>query len=180
MTRACAGRIATAFTMREDPGPLLRPFGAPGRWLGERIPVLFRRKPDVLLKLVFANLNLDWLGARFPQARQLCVLRHPCGQFESWRRLGWEPRPDRLLEIPQLVADHLQPFADLLRRAQRVLGAGGGALGRDDICDPPADAARVPARDRGVRVALRRPGGAVSGAVPPAWTWSGARRPSAS
>src|SRR4051812_27533784 len=35
MTRACAGRIATAFTMRDDPGPLLGPFGAPGLWLGE-------------------------------------------------------------------------------------------------------------------------------------------------
>ena len=129
MTRACAGRIATAFTMREDPGPLLRPFGAPGRWVGERIPALFRRKPNALLKLVFANLNLEWLAARFPQARQVCVLRHPCGQFESWRRLGWEPRPDRLLEIPHLVAAHLQPFTDLLRRAKGFWERAGALWG---------------------------------------------------
>jgi hypothetical protein len=129
MTRACTGRIATAFTMRDDPGPLLRPFGRPGRWLGERIPALFRRKPGVLLKLVFANLNLEWLAARFPHARQVCVLRHPCGQFESWRRLGWEPKPDRLLENPRLVADHLQPFEPLIRRAKGFWERAGALWG---------------------------------------------------
>jgi hypothetical protein len=117
MTRACAGEIATAFTMKEDPGPLLAPFGGPGRRLGERHPFLFLRRPNVLLKLVFANLNLAWLSANFPEARQLCVLRHPCGQFASWKRLGWEPRPDALLENARLMEDHLHPFADLIRRA---------------------------------------------------------------
>jgi hypothetical protein len=127
MTRACAGRIATAFTMREDPGPLLAPLGAPGRWLGERVPALFRRRPGVLLKLVFANLNLDWLSARFPEARQLYILRHPCGQFDSWKRLGWEPRPDRLLANARLMADHLHPFEPLLRSA-RSFWERAGAL----------------------------------------------------
>ena len=89
MTRACAGNVATAFTMREDPGPLLSRLGGPGRALGERLPFLFLRRRHVLLKLVFANLNLTWLSANFPEARQLVVLRHPCGQFASWRRLGW-------------------------------------------------------------------------------------------
>jgi len=90
---------------------------------------LFRRKPGVLLKLVFANLNLEWLAARFPHARQLCVLRHPCGQFESWRRLGWEPKPDRLLENPRLVADHLQPFEPLIRRAKGFWERAGALWG---------------------------------------------------
>lgn len=127
ITRACAGRIATAFTMREDPGPLLGPLGAAGLWLGERVPALFRRQPGVLLKLVFASLNLDWISARFPAARQLYIVRHPCGQFESWRRLGWEPRPGRLLENPRLVADHLHPFESVLRRA-RTFWERAGAL----------------------------------------------------
>ena len=117
MTRACAGDLATAFTMKEDPGPLLRFLGRRGRSVGERIPFLFFRKRDVLLKLVFANLNLAWLSANFPHARQICVLRHPCGQFASWKRLGWEPDPAELLENPRLVADHLQPYADLIRSA---------------------------------------------------------------
>jgi Sulfotransferase family len=117
MTRACAGQIATAFTMREDPGPLLAPFRGPGRRLGERFPALFLRRRHVLLKLVFANLKLEWLAARFPDARQCCLLRHPCGLFESWRRLGWEPQPARLLADQRLVSDHLHPFADLIASA---------------------------------------------------------------
>ncbi len=117
LTRAAGGGVATARTMRQDPGPLLRFLGGPGRALGERFPVLFFRKRHVLLKLVYANLNLAWLSANLPHAQQVCVLRHPCGQFDSWRRLGWEPRPERLLENPRLVADHLGPFADLIRSA---------------------------------------------------------------
>jgi hypothetical protein len=104
--------------MREDPGPLLSLLGRRGRALGELFPFLFFRKRDVLLKLVFANLNLAWFSANIPHARQLCVLRHPCGQFASWQRLGWEPNPGALLDNPRLVADHLHPFADLIRAAE--------------------------------------------------------------
>ncbi len=117
MSRAAAGHVATARTMRQNPGPLLRHLGRPGRALGERFPFLFFRKRHVLLKLVFANLNLAWLSAHLPRARQVCVLRHPCGQFESWQRQGWEPRPARLLENPRLVKDHLAPFAETIRAA---------------------------------------------------------------
>jgi hypothetical protein len=117
MMRAAAGEVATARTMSQNPGPLLGFLGRPGRSLGERFPVLFFRKRDVLLKLVYANLNLAWFSANLPHARQVCVLRHPCGQFDSWKRLGWEPRPDRLLENARLVADHLGPFAGLIRSA---------------------------------------------------------------
>jgi sulfotransferase family protein len=127
MTRACDGQVVTAFTMREDPGPLLRPLGRWGCALGERFPFLFLLKRHVLLKLVFANLNLAWFTAHLPQVRQLCLLRHPCGQFESWQRLGWEPRPDRLLENDRLVADHLDPFVELIRSA-RTYWERAGAL----------------------------------------------------
>ena len=118
MTRAAAGEIATSRTLRQNPGPLLAPFGRYGRDLGERFPALFLRKPHVLLKLVYANLNLAWLSANLPEARQLCLLRHPCGTFESWLRLGWEPRPEELLENERLVADHLTPYVDLIRSAE--------------------------------------------------------------
>jgi hypothetical protein len=117
MVRAAAGEVATARTMRQDPGPLLKFLGGPGRTLGERFPFLFFRKRHVLLKLVYANLNLAWLSANLPHAQQVCVLRHPCGQFDSWKRLGWEPRPERLLDNARLVADHLGPFAELIRSA---------------------------------------------------------------
>jgi hypothetical protein len=126
MTRACAGRVATAFTMREDPGPLVKALGR-GLRVAERFPILFFRQRHVLLKLVNANLNLAWFSANFPEARQVCVLRHPCGQFESWQRLGWEPDPQRLLENPRLVADHLRPFEDLIAGA-RSFWERAGAL----------------------------------------------------
>ena len=119
MTRALSGRLATRFTMREDPGPLIAALGG-GRGLriAQRFPILYFRKRHVLVKLVNANLNLDWFSAHFPRARQVFVLRHPCGQFESWQRLGWQPDPRSLLENHRLMADHLEPFADLLARAE--------------------------------------------------------------
>jgi hypothetical protein len=126
MTRALAGRVATSFTLREDPGPLIATLGV-GRRLAERFPVLFFRKRHVLVKLVNASLNLAWFSSVFPQARQVFVVRHPCGQFESWRRLGWEPEPHRLLHNPRLVADHLQPFVDLIASA-RSFWERAGAL----------------------------------------------------
>ena len=168
MTRACAGRIATAFTMRDDPGRCCAPLGRTGRWLGERIPALFRRKPNVLLKLVFANLNLDWLGgalsacpAAVRAAPSLWSVRELASawlgaqsQTACWKSpSSW---PTTCTRSPICCAERVGS------------GSGRGALGRDGVRDPPADAARVPARDRGVRVALRRPGGAVPGAVPPA------------
>lgn len=131
LTRACAGEVATAYTMSEDPGPLLRFLGRPGRRVGERFPVLFLRRPHVLLKLVHANLNLAWLSANLPHARQVYILRHPCGQFESWKRLGWTPQLEKLLENPRLVADHLRPFEDLIRSARSYwerVGAYWGAV----------------------------------------------------
>jgi hypothetical protein len=128
MTRACTGRLATAFTMYEDPGPLITALGA-GRRVAERFPVLFFRKRHVLVKLVNANLNLAWFGANFPSASQVFVVRHPCGQFESWKRLGWEPDPRSLLDNPRLVADHLEPFADLIRRARSFWERAGALWG---------------------------------------------------
>jgi hypothetical protein len=47
LTRAAAGEVATARTMRQDPGPLLRFLGGPGRALSERYPFLFYRKRHV-------------------------------------------------------------------------------------------------------------------------------------
>ena len=131
MDRATRGELATAFTMCDDPGPILQRFGQRGLILGQRHPVLFLRKRHVLLKLVYASLNLSWLAARFPQARLVTVFRHPCGQFESWRRLGWEPEPVRLLENERLMRDHLHPFESLLGGAKSFwerAGAYWGAL----------------------------------------------------
>jgi hypothetical protein len=95
--------------------------------VAERFPTLFFRKRHVLLKLVNANLNLAWFSANFPHARQVCVLRHPCGQFESWQRLGWDPAPHALLENHRLVEDHLHAFVGLIAGA-RSFWERAGAL----------------------------------------------------
>ena len=166
MTRAAAGEVATARTMRQNPGPLLKHLGGPGRALGERFPVLFLRKRHVLLKLVYANLNLAWLSANLPDARQVCVLRHPCGQFDSWQRLGWEPRPARLLENRRLVADHLAPFVELIRSAE-ISGSGPARSGPPRCTSSPPDAGRRRQDHRRLRVALRRSGGALRGPLRP-------------
>jgi hypothetical protein len=117
MTRACSGQIATAFTMADDPGPILKHLGVRGLRLGERFPVLFCRQRHTLLKLTYANLNLTWLRARFPHVQQVYILRHPCGQFESWQRRGWKLEPAHLLQNRRLMEDHLHPFESLLSRA---------------------------------------------------------------
>jgi hypothetical protein len=117
LRRSLTGRVATPATMSEDPGPLLGRL--PPRWarrLGGRFPALYRTEPGVLVKLVFSNLALGWIADEFPGARQVHVLRHPCGTFASWRRLGWEPSPELLLRDERLVAE-LGPLADTLAEA---------------------------------------------------------------
>mgnify|MGYP002634593654 CR=1 FL=1 len=131
MERALTGRLATAFVMREDPGPLFARLDPRWRILGEKIPLLWFRRPGRLVKLVRSNLALDWLAARFPEMRQVYVIRHPCGQYASWRRLGWTPHPERLLASPELIRHHLAPHVERLRTASSFwerAGAWWGAI----------------------------------------------------
>ncbi len=130
MDRALGGQVVTPHTMRDSPGPFLARL--PRRWqrrLGKRLPALYFRRRDVLVKLVFSNLALDWLHERFPDAPQVYLLRHPCGQFASVRRQGWEPRPHRLLESAPLLRDHLGPFADVVRSADTFWERAGAMWG---------------------------------------------------
>lgn len=119
MTPALRHGLVTQSTMTEDRGPLLR-------WLppqvahpvAARLPSLYLRRRGILTKLTFSSLTLEWIAETFPHARQVHLIRHPCGTFASWRRLGWEPRPTRLLEDERLVADHLAPYARVLEQAE--------------------------------------------------------------
>lgn len=117
--RALEGRVRGPDVMAEDPGLLLGRLPARiARPLGRRIPSLYRVERGVLLKLVFSNLALDWLASAAPGARLVPVLRHPCGTYGSWARLGWEPEPERLLTDERLVADHLAPYLDVIASAR--------------------------------------------------------------
>lgn len=128
MTRVLNGQIATPFTMKEDPGPLLgRLPQAWSRCLGSRLPFLYFRKSNLLIKLVRSNLALEWLSEYYPDAMQVHVLRHPCGLFASWRRNNWERDPKRLLEDDVLVRDHLSPHVTTIRHA-RTFWEKAGAL----------------------------------------------------
>jgi len=129
MDRALRGKVATPFTMRDNAGPLVDRL--PKRWqgLGLHVPALYLRKPNTLVKLVNSNLALDWLEAQYPAAGVVYLLRHPCGQFASVKRLGWQPRPHRFLWSDALMEDHLHPFEDVLRSAETFWERAGAQWG---------------------------------------------------
>ncbi len=129
MDRALSGKIATPFTMRDAGGPLLSRLPPRWRGLGRRLPALYLRRPNTIVKLVHSSFALDWLQARYPAARVVYLLRHPCGQFASVRRLGWQPKPHRLLWSDALVGDYLRPFEDLLRSAETFWERAGALWG---------------------------------------------------
>lgn len=130
MTHALNGQIATPFTMSQNPGPLLGRL--PRKWsdyLGHQFPLLYLRQPHCLVKLVRSNLALEWLSEHFPDARQVHVLRHPCGVFASWQRHGWEPEPIKLLDNERLVQEHLWPYTTIIQEAQSFWERAGALWG---------------------------------------------------
>ncbi|WP_432478388.1 sulfotransferase [Nocardioides sp. GXQ0305] len=129
MERALKGEVATRFTMAQSPGPILERLPRRWRHLGDRFPALYLRQPGILVKLVHSNLALDWLHEHFPDARQVYLVRHPCGQFASWARLGWTPEPRMLLEDDALVHDHLRPYAEVIRAADTFWERAGALWG---------------------------------------------------
>lgn len=129
MERALQGRIATAFTLSPDPGPLVRRVPRKYRRWADAVPWLFLCRPTCMVKLVNSTLALDWIEARFPATRQVYVVRHPCGQFSSWRSRGWEPEPRRLLEDRRLVDEHLAPFVSLIEQADDFWERAGALWG---------------------------------------------------
>jgi hypothetical protein len=136
IARALDGRIATPFTLAENLPLSLRRCTT----VLSKIPLLDRlgvqlsrivtpRPKNVLAKLVFANLTLERLAWRFPFAKQVYIVRHPCGQFESWKRQGWEPRPEKLLGCTALREDHLELFEPAIRSAETFWERAGAYWG---------------------------------------------------
>jgi len=73
-----------------------------------------------LVKEVRFNLGLAWLRARFPWLPVAMVIRHPGAVAASQRSVPWDfhLETSRLLTQPELVADHLAPYAELLEGAR--------------------------------------------------------------
>lgn len=130
MERALMGKIANNFTMHEDYGPIVSRIPERFRSIAEYWPALYLRKPNVIVKLIRSSLALEWIADRFPGAHIISLLRHPVGQFESYLKQGWEPAdPAALLDDERLVADHLAPYADILRSADGFWERAGAFWG---------------------------------------------------
>ena len=90
------------------------------RWIdhqNERIVSQYR-----VVKEIRINLALRWLHDNFPEVPILFLLRHPCAVVASRIELGWAIDSDiePFLAQPNLVADHLSPYIDLIQNAKTV------------------------------------------------------------
>lgn len=130
MMAAFNGQIVTPFTMSASPGPLLRRLPRPWtQYLGNLFPFLYLPKSGRLVKLVNSNLALEWISENFPHARQVCVLRHPCGVFASWQRFNWQPQSRKLLDNDLLVQDYLSPYVSTIVQAKTFWERAGALWG---------------------------------------------------
>lgn len=88
-----------------------------GAWVDRGVERLVSRRRVV--KAVRANLMLAWLTRKFPTVPTVMVVRHPCAVIASRLALGWSARADfeALLAQPALLADHLDPWREVIERA---------------------------------------------------------------
>ena len=90
------------------------------RWIdrqNERIHSEYR-----LIKEIRINLALKWLHDHFPEVPILFLIRHPGAVVASRMELGWDTDGDiePFLSQPDLMADHLAPYRDLIKNAKTV------------------------------------------------------------
>lgn len=91
----------------------------PGAWKAVKDYVRFRkgrmngRQP--LLKDPVALFSAEWLADRF-DLQVLVTIRHPAAFAGSVKKLDWHFSFEDFLAQPRLMADHLQPYADEIRR----------------------------------------------------------------
>ena len=71
-----------------------------------------------IAKDVRTTLMLGWIRAHFPGMPIVLLLRHPCAVARSRVQLGWDDIREDYLTQPDLIADHLGPFAAAIRAAQ--------------------------------------------------------------
>lgn len=91
-----------------------------GRWSNAWIDGWNRRMVSSrrLVKDIRANLLLKWIRALFPSMPIVLLLRHPCADAVSRMELGWGTHVDEVLAQPDLMADFMTPFGDVLRSAK--------------------------------------------------------------
>ena len=71
-----------------------------------------------LVKDTRANLMLGWMRANFPEMPIVLLTRHPLAVTLSRMKLGWGPAMSfqDLAAQPDLMANHLMPYVDLLEK----------------------------------------------------------------
>lgn len=72
-----------------------------------------------LIKEIRAQWMIGWLREQFPAIKMVWAIRHPIPTALSRVKLGWDPHLDLALAQPELMRDHLDPWADVLRRLHR-------------------------------------------------------------
>ena len=92
-----------------------------GAYLSWRIDSLNKRRIATrrLIKDIFSNLFLKWLGVQFPGMPLILVVRHPCAVAASKMNLKdwiWSVNPSDFLDQPDLMADHLEPYRGLIEK----------------------------------------------------------------
>lgn len=73
-----------------------------------------RRGRRAMLDDPFALLSTGWLS-QVMGCTSVVLVRDPVAVVGSWRKLGWSVHFHELLEQPDLMADHLGPYADRMR-----------------------------------------------------------------
>ena len=80
-------------------------------------PPSWRARDAILVKEIYGNLAVPWIGRQFPHVRIVVLTRHPGAVAVSRMRLGWPPFDRRMLAQPLLVADHLDRHRETIRQA---------------------------------------------------------------
>lgn len=83
--------------------------------------------PRLIVHDPIAAFSSEWLAHRFGMV-VLVLVRHPAAFAASLRRIGWAFDFDNLLAQQRLVEDHLEPFAEDLRRPPADPMARAGLL----------------------------------------------------
>lgn len=87
--------------------------------MDQHSPVL-NNDNGLLIKDIFGHFCLKWVDQHFPRVKKVLLLRHPFAVALSKLKLmkrgwAWLNEPYRLFAHPQLYADFLQPFAEVLQ-----------------------------------------------------------------
>lgn len=85
------------------------------RWADHQNHVLVAHRR--LVKEIRANNLLAWLVDAFPELAVVWLVRHPCAVVTSATGLQWDDHVDALVGQADLVADHLEPLADVIGSA---------------------------------------------------------------